>query len=206
MKYLLIDTSTSHVTISIVKDNEILSFYHEEILSDMSSRIIPIIDDQISKLSFSLKDIDKIFIVNGPGSFTGVRVGVTIAKTISWTLNINIIPISSLELMATTQTSKKYLVPMIDARRGNVFAGIYDNSLNEIKPDKLINLKELLSVIDEDYELISYDNIEINNLKKPNLNILKIINKHKNDKGINPHKLTPKYLKLTEAEENRINN
>lgn len=206
MNYLLIDTTTSFATVSIIKNNEVIQLFHDRILSDMSSKILPIIDEELNKANMTLNDIDKIFVANGPGSFTGIRVGVTIAKTIAWALNINIVSISSLELMATTKTKKKYLVPMIDARRGNVFAGIYDNSLNEIKSDKLINLKELFSVIDGDYELVSYDNIEISNLIKPSLNVLKIIDKHKNDNGIIPHKLNPKYLKLTEAEENRINN
>ena len=89
---------------------------------------------------------------------------------------------------------------MIDARRGNVFAGIYDEDLNIIKKDSLISLEELTSKLNEDYELISYDDIK--NSLKPNIDILKIIAKHKSDKGVNPHNLNPNYLKLTEAEEN----
>ena len=95
----------------------------------------------------------------------------------AWSLKKDIVPLSSLELMATTNTDKKYIVPMIDARRGNVFAGIYDKELNIIKKDSLISLEELTSNLTENYELISYDNI-------------------------NPHNLNPNYLKLTEAEEN----
>ena len=178
MKYLLIDTTTSNVTVAIIENNKILFNYQNTIISDMSS---------------------KIFVVNGPGSFTGIRVGVTIAKTIASALNKNIITLSSLEYMATTFTDKKYLVPIIDARRGNVFAGIYDNNLKLIEKDSLISLNELMKKIDSNYELISYDNI--NNSIKPKVDILKIILKHENDKSINPHKVNPNYLKLTEAEE-----
>lgn len=201
---LFIDTSISYPTISIIKDSEVLFLFNEEIKSDMSSKILPIIDTGIKKSNISLNLIDKIFVVNGPGSFTGVRIGVTIAKTIAWSLKIPVIPISSLEYIATTNTSKKYLVSMIDARRGNVFAGIYDTNLNCIKEDLLINKDELLKNINNDYELVSYDRFE--DVIEPNTSVLKIINKHIDDKGVNPHNLKPNYLKLTEAEENRLKN
>jgi len=206
MIILLIDTTTSNITVSIIKDQIVLYDYSENIISDMSSKILPIIDKGLKELSLKLSDINKIFVVNGPGSFTGIRVGVTVAKTIAWALKKDIIPLSSLELMATTPTDKKYLVPMIDARRGNIFTGIYDKELNLIKSDGLVNLKEFTSNLNDNYEFISYDNIDIDDKIKPNIDILKIINKHLNDKGINPHKLNPNYLKLTEAEENKLKN
>lgn len=202
---LLIDTTTSNIIVSIIQDQKILYKYQENILSDMSSKILPIIDKGLKENRLSLKNIDKIFVVNGPGSFTGIRVGVTVAKTIAWALKKEIIALSSLELIATTNTSKKYIVSMIDARRGNVFGGIYDTKLNPIKEDKLINLNELISNLNEDYEYVSYDNINLDVIK-PNIDVLKIINKHINDKGINPHNLNPNYLKLTEAEENKLRN
>lgn len=201
---LFIDTSISFPTISIVKDNEVLFNFHEEIKMDMSSKILPIIDEGLKKLNIQLNSIDKIFVVTGPGSFTGVRIGVTIAKTIAWSLNKILIPISSLEYMATTKTEKSYLISMIDARRGNVFSGIYNNELECVQKDGLVNIEELLKDKNNEYELISYDNIK--NSIKPIPNVLKIINKHINDKGINPHSLIPNYLKMTEAEEKRLQN
>lgn len=201
MRSLLIDTTTSNIIVSIIENNNILFEYKETIISDMSSKILPIISNGLNSINLELKDIDKIFVSNGPGSFTGIRVGVTVAKTIAWALKKDIVPISSLELMATTNTNKKYLVPMIDARRGNVFAGIYDKNLDVIKKDKLINLNEFVENLNNEYEFISYDNINLNNIVTPNVDVLKIINKHINDIGINPHNINPNYLKLTEAEE-----
>ena len=133
MKILLIDTATSNMTVSIVENDKILYEYKDRILVDMASKILPIIDTGLSSLQLKLTDIDKIFVVNGPGSFTGIRVGVTVAKTIAWALKKDIVPLSSLELISTTPTNKKFLVPMIDARRNNVFAGIYDK---ESQPHK----------------------------------------------------------------------
>ena len=198
MMYLLIDTSLKYPTISIVNDNKILFLFHEEIDSDMSSKIMPIVDNGFKSINRNINDIDRIFVINGPGSFTGIRIGVTIAKTIAWALKKEIVTISSLELLATTNVETKYIVPTIDARRGNVFAGIYDKELNNIKEDKLINLEELEKSIDSNYTIVSYD---LNNVE---IDALKLVNKHKNDKGINPHKVNPNYLKLTEAEESRL--
>ena len=104
---LFIDTSISIPTISLIEDGEILFEFHERINSDMSSKILPIIDDGLKQCHLSIKDIKKIFVVNGPGSFTGVRIGVTIAKTLAWSLNIPVSPISSLEFIATTKTNRQ---------------------------------------------------------------------------------------------------
>lgn len=200
MMYLLIDTSLKYPTVSIIEDNKILYLFHEEIDSDMSSKIMPIIDKGFKSINKDINDIDKIFVINGPGSFTGIRIGVTIAKTIAWSLKKDIVTISSLELMATTNVDTKYIVPIIDARRGNVFAGIYDKELNIIKEDKMVNLENLKKSIDSNYTIVSYD---LNNV---NIDVLKIVNKHKNDLSINPHSVNPNYLKLTEAEESRLKN
>ena len=206
MIYLLIDTSSLNACVSFIKDNEIIFDYRDKIINDMSSKILPIIDKGLNSINKTLKDVNKIFVVSGPGSFTGIRIGITICKVIGWSLNIPIVPISSLELLATTSTNKKYKVPMIDARRCNVFAGIYDKDLNIVLTDRLISFDELVKDFNDDYELISYDSINAYGIIKPNLDILKIISKHKNDEAINPHKLKPNYLKLTEAEENKIKN
>jgi len=204
MKYLLIDTSSSNVVVSIIDDSKVLYEYKKKIDSDLASRILIIIDECLRKCESDIRSIDKIFVVNGPGSFTGVRIGVTVAKDIAWALDKDVIPLSSLELLATTPTDKKYIVPLIDARRGNVFAGIYDKNLNLIESDSLINFNILSSKINDDYELVSYDTFEKS--IKPDIDVIKVINKHKDDKKINPHKLNPRYLKLTEAEENLIKN
>lgn len=203
---LVIDTSSSYVTVSIINNDTILHEFKRKIDNDIASKIMSIINMELTESNINIKDINRIFVVNGPGSFTGVRIGVTIAKTIGWSLNIKVNPISSLELMATTKTSKKYIVPLIDARRGNVYAGVYDNDLNVILEDKLVSLSDILRFETLDYEFVSYDEVKGLDTIKPDTDILKIINKHINDEGIIAHELKPQYLKLTEAEENRLKN
>lgn len=189
MIYLFIDTASNNLIISIVKNMEMIYCFNELNDTTLSSKIMPIIDEAFKKTNLKINDIDKIFIVNGPGSFTGIRVGVTIAKVIGWSLNIPLIVLSELELLATIASNTKYNVPIIDARRGYVYAGIYDQHLNSYLEEQHILLKELK--LPDDYTLISSGDI----------NIIKIIKKHENDLAINPHELKPNYLKKTEAEE-----
>ena len=196
MRSLFIDTSSFNVTVAIIEDNKIVANFYDKVSDDMASKIFPIIDDLFKKLDFEIKDINKIYVVNGPGSFTGVRIGVTIAKVLASQLNIDIYPISSLELMASGTNST--CLALIDARRGYVYAGAYDADLNNILEDKYVLLD---SINLSDYsDVVSYDSTF--NALNPNPDIIKIVNKYM-DKTMNPHKVNPNYLKKTEAEENR---
>lgn len=203
MKILFLDTSSFFVTISIIEDDNVLYLYQDEIKDDMSSKIMLIISKAFSKLAFTIKGIDKIMVVNGPGSFTGVRIGVTIAKVLSWSLKKDIITISSLEYLATTSCNTKYIIPMIDCRRGNVYAGIYDSDMNTIKEDCFCSYESLREYF-EDATIVSFNNIE--GSVRPELDIIKIVNKHLNDQSISCHLVKPNYLKKTEAEERLMEN
>lgn len=200
MRSLFINTSSFFMSIAILENGKVVYKKEEEMLTDMASRIVPEIELAFDNVTFDVSDINNIFVVNGPGSFTGVRVGVTVAKMIGWTLKKDIIPISSLELLATTKIDETNHIGVIDARRGYVFAGIYDSSLNQILEDKYMPLSEL-DVYLSDGKLISYDNFD--GAIKPIIDIEAIVAKHINDKPINAHALKPNYLKLTEAEEKK---
>ena len=202
MKSLFLDTSNSNAVVSIIKDNTILSYVEFQNSKLLSENIFILIDKCFKESNILPNDIDTIFIVNGPGSFTGVRIGVTIAKTMAWTLNKKVIPVSSLECFASTIDNGN-VVSLIDARRNYVFAGIYDSDLNVIQTDKYIKIDELKL---DNYKIVSLDDFDNIVTIKPKYNILKIIDKHKDDAGVLPHKLVPNYLKLTEAEEKRIKN
>lgn len=196
---LFLDTCNHKIFISLLKDNKLIdsiSFIND---NNLSEKLLPYIKKILDDNSIDKKELNRIYVAVGPGSFTGIRIGVTVAKTIAWSLKIKIIPISSLEVMAST-SDKEYICPIIDARRGYVYASLYDNKLNTVIEDKYISLDELLSSIDKDnVEFISYDDI-VNGIE-PNPNIEKIINKHINDFDVNPHSINPIYLKRTEAEE-----
>lgn len=192
MRYLFIDTANSFI-ISIIENDKIIYYKNDVSNSDTSSKVMPILDEALNKTNLKINDINKIFVVNGPGSFTGIRVGVTIAKTISYCLNIPLICLSELELMASKNTNALYKVPIIDARRGYVYGAIYDNNLDVYLEESHILLDELKEKLPDNYEFIEDSN---------DIDLLKLIKKHEFDNPINPHELKPNYLKKTEAEEN----
>ena len=186
MKILYIDTSSSFLYSAIYKDNTIISEVKEEYGQSLSEVTLP--------------KIVEMFTNN-----TGIRIGVTIAKVFAWTLKIPITTILSLEAMSISSETNSYHVPIINARRGFVFAAIYDEKQNCILKPQHIKITELRKELDKlgDYEIISNDEFdEFNNIKKYNPNILKIVDYFKNKKEISPHAVNPEYLKLTEAEEN----
>ena len=201
---LLIDTCTKNVCIALFKDKTLMDkvVYSNQI--DLSSNFMVLVNNIFSKNSVKIEDVDKFFVAVGPGSFTGIRIGVTCAKVMVWSLKKDVIPFSSLELLATVDSNNDYIVPLIDARRGYVFAGIYDNHLNCIMNDAYIKLDDLLEKIENDKSTtyVSLDNFDLETIL-PEYNVNKIIEKHFNDAPINPHSLNPNYLKKTEAEEKR---
>ena len=206
MRFLYIDTSSSYLYASIVEDNEVLSEIREEYGQSLSEVALPRIVSMFEDNSLSPKDIDKIIVVNGPGSFTGIRIGITIAKIYAWSLNIPITTIYSLEAMAISSNKNTYHVPIINARRGYVYTAIYDKDYNEILKPCHILLTDLQEKLDNigDYEFISNDEFDDLELNSYSPNFVKIINKFKDKENINPHAVNPEYLKLTEAEESKL--
>ena len=207
MRLLYIDTSSSYLYTAIVENGKLISEIKEEFGQSLSEVALPKIVSMFEKTNLDAKDINKIIVVDGPGSFTGIRIGITIAKVYSWSLNMPITTITSLEAMALSSDTNKIHVPIINARRGYVYTAIYDQKYNELlKPQhmKLEELEEKLKTIDE-YEFISNDEFkEIKNIKMYNPNLEKVVNYFKDKENINPHAVNPEYLKLTAAEESKL--
>ena len=198
MNYLVLDTSFLYINVFIVKENKVVGESNLKVEKDMSNKILPLIRELLSKANMRISDINKIFLTIGPGSFTGVRIGLTVAKTISWGLDIPLIPISTLEYLASSQNiSKNKIRPIIDARRGNVFTALYNEKLDILEKEQLIPYESLENT--SDIDLVSYDGF--NNSIISRTDVLKLIQKHISDVSVNPHTLVPNYLKKTEAEE-----
>lgn len=207
MRYLYIDTSSSYLYTAIVEDNKLLSEIKEKFGQSLSEVALPKIVAMFEENNLQANQIDKIIVVNGPGSFTGIRIGITIAKVYAWSLNIPITTITSLEAMALSSSNSMVHVPMINARRGYVFAAAYDENNQElIKPQhiKLLDLMQQLKEIST-YEIITNDEFEeLDKVTNYDPNMLKIVSYFKDKEAINPHGVNPDYLKLTEAEESKL--
>lgn len=200
---LFLDTCSLIIKIGLLNEKNLIDYVEFENDNKLSEKLLPVMKNMLDKNGYKVNDLNRIYISVGPGSFTGIRIGVTVAKVIAWSLNIDIIPISSLEVMASYDTDKKYVCSFIDARRGYVYAGIYNNDLSNYVSDKYIKFDTLendIKNIKDDILFVSESNNFVS-CNKPKIDILKIVNKHVNDLPTNPHKVNPIYLKLTEAEE-----
>lgn len=208
MKIFYLDTSSNYLYTAILEDTKVISEIKEKLDRDLSSLALFKIEEMFKNNNMDLNDIEKIIVVNGPGSFTGVRIGLTIAKTISWAKKIPIIQISSLEAMALSSNNKyNYTVPAIDARRNYVFAAIYDNvNKSFILKEQYISINTLeaaMGNLGDDITYISNDKLNTEyNIQEYVPDIAYIVENVMNREGINPHSVDANYLKMTEAEEN----
>ena len=196
----------ANVSISIVKDNKILSIIQEEIPNEHSKYATSYVKRVIDAAGIDANDIDNILVVNGPGSFTGVRIGVTIAKTYGYLINKEIIPVSSLKALAISSNKNVNVMSVITANRSSYYVGIYDSEYNNIIDEEFVSRDKLLELIDK-YEpyIVSNDFnvVSVHKLNKVNLDVLKIVDYYKDMEKVNYHAIVPNYLKLPQAMENR---
>ncbi len=200
---LYIDTSSSYLYSALIKDKKILQEVKENYGQKLSVEALPQIIKLFEIASITPKDIEKIFVVVGPGSFTGIRIGVTIAKTMAFSLKKSIIPVSSLKAMAiSARKDTPYIMPLIDARRGYVYGAVYDKNMREVVKEQHILLTELVDKVPDTYSVISNDQLPVTvSREEYDPDILKIVTFYDSEKPISPHLVNPNYLKRTEAEE-----
>ena len=206
MKIFYIDTSSSYLYAGIAVGKFLVASIKKDFGKDLSKYTILEIAKLFQEASLEPEDIDKIIVVSGPGSFTGIRIGMTFAKIFAWSLKKDITTITSLDAMALVDTDK-LVVPIIDARRGFVYASIHEKDKIILK-NKYIKLDSLIAYLDnlkKEYLFVTnQDNFDLPSIKY-DPDILKIINTYQDKPSINPHLVEPTYLKLTEAEENLRN-
>lgn len=190
---LFIDTSLEDVSIALVKDDKELSLIHENIPGKHSIYVTKYIDNILKENNLSPESVDEIIVVNGPGSFTGIRIGVTIAKMFAYLENIRIVTITSLKARVIGEKSN-YLLTTIDAKHGNYYVGLYDENYNTIE-EKFSNEEAIEKLINE-------FSPKIVDREKP-YNVEEIVKYSKKLESENPHSVNPIYLKLPEAMEKK---
>ena len=203
MVYLFIDTSDIDVSIGIIKDNKILSYKSESVPNKHSIYTTSYLKEVLDNAKIDTNEVDKILVVNGPGSFTGVRIGVTIAKVYAYLTKCEIVSVSSLKILALSSSNSDYYMALLDAKHDNYYIGIYDKNYNDII-EKFCNKDEVIKYIDKyNPVLISNKDIKIDNnvVKKIDLDLISIINYYKDMKSENAHLVNPNYLKLPQVME-----
>ena len=142
MKILFLDTASFFINIALIEDEQVLDHYQEKNNHQLSDRILPLLNDFFQKNNLKAQDLDKIYVANGPGSFTGIRVGLAVAKTIAWDQKIPIYAISTFLLLASSST--KGLVMAIPDRNDYGFCGFYDNNLRK-KEESYCNIDDFFN-------------------------------------------------------------
>lgn len=188
MYSLFIDTAYKYLTLVVAKDDEVLASYQEECFKRQSEQLFIELDKLFKKANVEQKDIDEVYISEGPGSYTGVRISMSLAKVLCQIKKIKLYTISTLKLYAA---NKENTMVIMDARAKRAYVGVYDkgNCLLKDQAIELVNIDPKNYNIVLDGELIGKENITPNivecfmNCKKDFVEV----------KDINY--LTPKYLK-----------
>lgn len=192
MNRLFIDTSTKYLCIGIAKDEKVIYKFQQEAIKKQSELTIPFLQKALKENNLELKDIDEVTVTIGPGSFTGIRIGMCVAKVLASLNNIPLKAISSLNSYASL--GKKIVI--LDAKAKRVYLGIYNDNKKVIDECvvEISTLKEMLKdypdydVVLDSY-LIDLDSEEIDVIE--NMNRISLIS----DVVENIDSLVPIYLK-----------
>ena len=215
MKVLAFDTSSKALSLAILEDKQVLAETTINIKKNHSITLMPAIDFLMASLDWTPKDLDRIVVAEGPGSYTGLRIAVATAKTLAHTLNIELVGMSSLLALVPYQQEGLF-VPLMDARRNNVYAGFYENA-KPVMPEAHLPFEQVIELIKGASQVTFVgevgpfveqiqEHLPRTNFKEtlPNAANLALLAWDKEADSL--HDFVPNYLKRVEAEENWLKN
>ena len=189
MYSLFIDTHSDLMVIALYKNGTLINIKKIESNQSHSNNLIPTIKDILDGYKIKSNDIKEIMVNNGPGSFTGVRIGVTVAKTFAYALNLPIKTVSSLQIKAISSSKEDKLV--VESDKNGYFVGLFKNNELQNKMFYLNNLEFKEYIKNKNYEGIIIDKIEIDYEK-----LYKFI---ETIESLNYHEVKPLYVKQIEV-------
>lgn len=134
---LNIETSGKRASIALASDDQVIASAVNDHFPDHAAWLHPAVERLIKDAGLAMNRLDAVAVSEGPGSYTGLRLGMATAKGLCYALQIPLIAIPTLELMAhaaSKETAAEFYCPMIDARRLEVYTAVYDKELNEQWP------------------------------------------------------------------------
>lgn len=160
MKVLAVDTSSVVATCAVLDEEKVLGEY--SLNQDMmhSEKLIPMLKELMESLNLKIQDIDLFAAAVGPGSFTGLRIGIATMKSFAHVVDKPIIGISTLEGLAFNLPFSNIVVPIMDARRNRVYTGLYEwenENLCNIEEPTVMDINELIDIINKNYENIVFN-------------------------------------------------
>jgi tRNA threonylcarbamoyladenosine biosynthesis protein TsaB len=151
MKIIGIETATANGSIAVVDENGLLGEYSWSVGSAHSEEIFLSLDKVLRKAKITIKEIDGISVSSGPGSFTGMRIGVTVARSLAQALDKPAVGIPTLDILAHNISGTRYLIcPILDALRSEVYTSLYSfnggktGEIKRLTDYSIINIEELL--------------------------------------------------------------
>ena len=211
MLSLLIDTSNRPLSVALNRDGFTLAEINTTVKKTHSATVMDYIDKLFKMTELKKKDVDRIIVAKGPGSYTGVRIGVTVAKTLAYALGTELYSVSSLFVVAASCSKEGIVAPLFDARRGNVFAAVYNmqsDSFTEEVTQAHMSLEDLqtrLSSYESSVILLDGQEKISANLEGfvhtvPRISLVEQFETALEEEDI--HSLVPEYLRISEAERN----
>ena len=189
---VLLDSSNTNLSVGVAKDNLLLDWISYEAWQRQSEYMILELDQLVKKHNIKREDISDVIVAKGPGSYTGVRIAITIAKTMAIALNAKLYAVSSLRVQ---KARKSPSICLINARSGRSYIGVYQDK-ETILDDQIMKNEDVLNYIKEhpDYSLcgdtkyLGIEGIISNNIEEM-LSLKDCL------ESINPLGLKPVYMK-----------
>ncbi|MBO7196668.1 MAG: tRNA (adenosine(37)-N6)-threonylcarbamoyltransferase complex dimerization subunit type 1 TsaB [Clostridia bacterium] len=229
MKILAFDGTAKAASVAVADGDKILSCCTVDNGLTQSELLLPMAEDMLKSLKLKFSDIDLFATSVGPGSFTGVRIGVSLIKGLAFGRNIPCVGVSTIEALAENLRGLRgIIVPCMDARRGQVYSATFicdGKKLTRVTEDRAIALSDLARELEEYKEQAIYlcgdgysvakkalTNYEIDLCETPELLILENAasvalvakRKYENNEAVSDSELSPTYLRMPQAERERL--
>ena len=189
---ILLDSSNTNLSVGIAKDNLLLESISYEAWQQQSEYMIPELNKLLEKYDISKSDIKEVVVAMGPGSYTGVRIAITIAKTFAVALNAKLSPVSSLRVLKDGDVPS---ICLINARSGRSYFGVFEGT-KILVDDRIMKNDEVVSYISEHPSYSICGDVKYLGLEgKSTNNIQEMLNLKEALSDVNPLSLKPVYMK-----------
>lgn len=226
MRILAIDTSNPVLSLAVTEDGQVLGEVTANLVKNHSTQLMDRMSELMDALGVEPESLDGIVVAHGPGSYTGVRIGVATAKSMAWALGIPAAGVSSLEVIAANGLGfPGLLVPLFDARRGRVYTGCYRakgmEGLEMVLAEQVIPLQDWLALVKEaangspvlflgedvrlhrqkiEEEMGDQASFAPPSFQLPRASLVAWLGQKRLESCPDAHQLVPEYLQLSEAE------
>lgn len=207
MKIVAIDTSTKQLSVALSDGTQIIAEASYVTSLNHATKLMPLLERLMQEVNWSPKELTRIVVADGPGSYTGLRIGATTAKTLAYTLGIELVAVSTLELMAASTGRTGRVVAIQDARRGTGFVGMYEDG-KRVGDEQHTTVADFVAALPADtlmtgdtekfVEALEPFEIVAPAFRTPRAGVLALLGATR--VPVDAHAFEPRYLRLAEAE------